>query len=405
MPTSSIAKSPLTLLLFFSFAFHLCFIDSCSSHLTAQQYSHKIADLSFVVMDLKYNHEQGVKICEIQRALVSGFNSGKDRGDAISTGLLNIINRFWRPANCYHGKRVGDRLVLEKMKHRGWKKVEEAVKLKANLKQYAAEPINLSGFRGAVYGRIYGLDGVSDAFRKKHPDLLMIDRVTAPVICNKQLAHDFIKNDFLLSKRRPACESFQANYSPELAETILSQIDSEYLIIKPPAAAYSDGVIPVTRDALDELLKQLFTTSPLPDDVKDDANYLYWRQHQPATFLVEEFIYSEPIVHPDYPKEVFDPTLRVVAALIYNNGKLNVEFLGKYWKFPSKGWYSAGPFSQKHIALVGERFRVEVEDEIWLPVRDQLRGWLTRLYDKLLDRYEANKLAKMILKQSNYANL
>ena len=69
-------------------------------------------------------------------------------------------------------------------------------------------------------------------------------------------------------------------------------------------------------------------------DSKDPA-YTAWKKDSFDSFIVEEFVASDPIAIPHLENRIYQPTMRVAFLLVYNKQCHHVHFLGGYWKTPS----------------------------------------------------------------------
>jgi len=92
-----------------------------------------------------------------------------------------------------------------------------------------------------------------DAFKKEHPDILVIDKVSRPYAANKELT-DLLFEDNLLEKYRPKTRIYRKVYSPSLATRINREFKSSKYVIKPLNSGMSNGVVVVPRTKLDKAL-------------------------------------------------------------------------------------------------------------------------------------------------------
>lgn len=351
------------------------------------------ADISLVVIDLKYNEEQGVKICEIQPGSVSAFQHSRNRGADIANYFLDLLEKYWEPSACCLMPTTGDLTLRRKMFERGWQRRIPNPQTLAVHRQREGEgastnPSDLSFYLGAIYSRLNSIKYRKNATHRFWPEFLFIDRVTAYRIRNKSCVHKLLRSRPELAVLRPRCGIYPAQYSKKITSRILDELSSKHLVIKPPNACRGMGVIIVERERLDEVLQKLFNREVNGPITEDQEDYLYWKRRQISHFLVEEFIASEPVALPAYPGEHFDPTLRVVAALIYDKGEIEIHFPGKYWKFPPKGLSTKGSLNEQHKSKANRPFSVEVSPHIWDPVREALTEWLRSFYWYLLSTSE-----------------
>ena len=104
-------------------------------------------------------------------------------------------------------------------------------------------------------------------------------------------------------------------------------------MIKPRGEFLGNGVIITKRQNLDEVLFYIINKQGRLTQNEDPA-YTAWKKDPFDSFIVEEFIASDPIIIPHLDNKIYQPTMRVAFLLVYHNQRHQVHFLGSYWKTP-----------------------------------------------------------------------
>lgn len=210
----------------------------------------------------------------------------------------------------------------------------------------------------------------------------------AMLVENKKFTHDmFVHQGF--SHLRPTTFDFPRNYTPELAEEILTRLgagDNDGVVLKLCNRSRGAGVVVVRglRDELDQTLRHLLipradeewfshseerldrALGKTPEDLHDEQR-LHWLSNECPVFIAERLCHSIPVAKQEGSDELFDGTMRVAFALhrkdvvnklghmkteIEEIQPFKIDWLGGYWKLPrtaTKGEKDAG---QLHDQIV-----------------------------------------------------
>ncbi len=353
-------------------------------------------DISFLVADLKYNEEQGVKICEIQQACISLFK-GYDyiyKGDGlIAENFADVMsqfgNSFWFVSN-----EINYQPMKQKLLSHGWNAMFNRNLLFKNAdflkiaSQPVYEPHNLLSYPAIVYMRPSSISNF-DEFSHTYPGVVVIDRASVDYWKNKYKMSTLFLHHPDLEKVKPKWGLYPKKYNKALVEKIQKEINSETLVIKPKSNAEGRGVIIVGKDKLGETLKAIFT--PQNQALKNlDAGYSYWYYDKSDTFLVEEFVSSDPIPVPEFDNRLFNCTMRVVFALIYHEKALQLHFLGEYWIVPNKSVDQKGTLNDKNKASMEHPHITAIDPQTRFKVKELLTKPFLLMYKRMLKFDEAS---------------
>lgn len=346
-------------------------------------------DISFIVIDLKYNSRQGVKICEIQPGNVSeiytinapmtpkmDYYYAKDGifVDLFHSYLSTHFNRFWLTPASF------DPILASKLLKKGWHYSNE-LNYSTNhtlLKNIPENPSSLSHYTGLLYGRnlpyFY--------FKKRYPSLLLMDAAISPFANNKLAISKFLCADPESRKLKPKWNHYKKGFSQKLVDEIIKDLESEIYVIKPISSYKGCGVIIIGKTELQSTLESIFGT-----DSKDnpDKSYSFWALNRNEDFIVEEFVESDPVAAFRHQNRLFDGTMCLELFLIFNENKIDLHFLGGYWKLPIKSLDEEGTFTEKHKSYCKEAYYIESDLETLEEVHLQLKKSLPPFYEQLLN--------------------
>lgn len=231
-----------------------------------------------------------------------------------------------------------------------------------------------------------------ESFKKRHPDILVLDDVSRPYAANKELANLlFLEEDLL--KYRPKSGTFDKVYTPQVVNAVKSYFDKDLFVIKPLNSGMSNGVVVVSRDMLDRSIKRISYESAAVQ--ADGFNYRpietitwdYWKGDRNKKFLVEEYVESKKIQVGD---DIYDPTMRVVFAIDHSKGDIKWDLLASWWKLPANPLDGDCTLTEKHVSkfrddlkeLSREHLTVAPDDLVVL--KSLLDDSLTKVYRKML---------------------
>ena len=176
---------------------------------------------------------------------------------------------------------------------------------------------------------------------------------------------------------------YPAKYSADLATQIKKEIKSELYIIKPLVGRQSRGVMLVDGKNLDSILKTILKkTSKIKK--KNIRTNFDWKDYEYDKFIVEEFVKSKQILKDGKP---YDPTLRLGFIISQNNGKISVNVINAFWKFPPNSLNDECDLQEKHVTkpMVGAHDpAMNLDASDMKKVRDILNAMLPELYVKII---------------------
>jgi hypothetical protein len=193
--------------------------------------------------------------------------------------------------------------------------------------------------------------------------------------------------DEVLSTFKPKWGSYEKVYSKDLAAKIADDLQCDIFVIKPRGEFLGKGVIITQRKDLDEVLYYIITKEGTLAKSKDKA-YAVWKQDSFSSFIVEEFVASDPLSIPHLGDKKYQPTMRVAFLLVYNKQRHNVHFLGGYWKTPSLSLDEDGDFMKKNKDVCKTPYYCAVDASTMELVQNELRVALPLLHSKMLQSQE-----------------
>lgn len=351
-------------------------------------------DISLLTIDLKYNEEDGVKICEVQQGLNSaliGATFLTQSEGLVAERLSSTLSQYNLPVwYCMGG--ISKYYLSIFKKQRGWK---EAFSFNYLLKNKKFEKRNkkrvqdsasirshhglvIAGYNSIDMAKLHKLTGIlilNKAFLNGFGDYEFTDK--------KTMSRLFLGNE-KLEQLKPRWKFYPKHYTTTLVQTILNDFKSEYLVIKPRVGLKGRGVIIFHHTELDDILRTLFDN---PVDLKDhpDKSFNYWAKDSRSEFLIEEFYPSTPVEAPHLTDGLYDGTMRVIALLTYDEGKASVDFIYSFWKLPQKALNEPGTLTEKHKSFSGsEEHYSSVETNVQNKVEETLRQGLIVLYEQIL---------------------
>jgi len=350
-----------------------------------------------MVADLKYNSRQGAKICEIQQASLSLFNGDIFRNkeeESIYTNFVEIISSYnQRGWVVEHG--LADKNILASLTHSSfWKSSKDLMALvsDADFMNQAKQPIvnsyDLSCYKGFLYINWSDLCVIND-FEKRFPGIVVLDKSSFPFWIDKYQMTQLFAQDELLATLKPKWGHYTKKYTPELASRIADDLQCDTFVIKPRGEFLGKGIIIVQKQELDTVLQYIITKEGTLTQSTDPA-YTAWQQDYFDSFIVEEFITSDPITIPHLQNKSYQPTMRVAFLLVYDNHKYHIHFLGEYWKTPEISLDEIGNFMEKNKDICKPPYYDSVDTTVVKAVRKQLKKALPILHSKMLN-YSLNE--------------
>lgn len=363
----------------------ICFFNAVYA---AQEYS---IDVCFMVADLKYNTRQGVKICEIQQACLSLFNGDVFRNEheeSIHQEFLSALSSYNSNGWVVDLAMADKNFVSCLASAPGWQAPADLIALcsdqnfMAQAKQSVADRYDLSSYAAFLYVNWSQLSAIYD-FEKRFPGMVVVDRSSFPFWIDKYRMTQLFAEDELLSTFKPKWGNYKKNYTPDLAAQIADDLQSDTFVIKPRGEFLGKGVIITSRQELDAVLFYIITKDgPLSEST--DPAYTAWKKDSFDSFIVEEFVTSDPVTIAHLDNRTYQPTMRVAFLLVYNKQQHHVHFLGGYWKTPLLSLDEEGSFMDKNKDICKAPYYCAVEPGTIAEVYKQLGVALPLLHTKML---------------------
>ncbi len=349
-------------------------------------------DVCYMVADLKYNAQQGVKICEIQQATLSLFNGDKFRSpeeDSIHQALLRTLSVYNKNGWVVADSLADKKLVAALANSPTWHAPQDIVALfsdddfKQRAKQRPADPYDLASYQGFLYFSWSQLQVIYD-FEERLPGMVVMDKSSFPLWIDKYRMTRLFAEDELLAGLKPKWGNYKKRYTKNLATKIACDLACDTFVIKPRGNFMGKGVIITQKQDLDEVLRYIITKEgPLAE--REDSAYAAWKNDAFDSFIVEEFIASDPIKLPHLENKAYQPTMRVAFVLVYNKGRHEVHFLGEYWKTPELSIDEPGDFMHKNKDICEPPYYLAVDAQTRQTVQDSLRTALPLLHRRMLE--------------------
>lgn len=195
-----------------------------------------------------------------------------------------------------------------------------------------------------------------NAFKKKHPDFLVLDEASWTYAADKKVLAQLL-SDKELAQYKPKWGAYKKNYTQGLAQKISKDLEAEMFVIKPVNSGRSNGIIITDKDNLDKELKRVL----LGYQSKKSGNgknlgvmpiktklYEYWKLDTNTEFMVEAY---EPSKSLAIKGKTYDPSMRIVWVARHDQGKVYINILGAYWKIPHKSLSDSGSLTEKHKTI------------------------------------------------------
>lgn len=345
-----------------------------------------------MVADLKYNALQGVKICEVQQATLSLFNgdSFRDKQEAsIHKELLRTLSLYnkngWVVADSIADKKLVSTLAGSQT----WCAPKDIIALfsdpdfRRRAKLPASDIHGLVDYQGFLYLSWSQLHVISD-FEERLPGLIVMDKSSFPLWIDKYQMTRLFAEDELLSSVKPKWGNYKKHYTKKLATKVAEDLKCDTFVIKPRGNFMGRGVIITSLNDLDEVLRYIITKKGALAESKDPA-FAAWKRDTFDSFVVEEFVTSDPIKLPHLENKAYQPTMRVAFLLVYSNRQHHVHFLGEYWKTPELSIDEEGDFMHKNKDICEPPYYLAVDTKTKRLVQDELRAVLPTLHRKMIE--------------------
>lgn len=347
-------------------------------------------DVSFLIVDLKYNRERGAQICEIQHGVHSAFRGHRmlfEGHDLIAYKMVDHLSGFfeksWAAINSFADPTIKE-LLLENSR---WEQVFNFADLqkKTDFLINASLPVSDSSDIISYHGFAFMSPSSKldrDHFRLSYPGVILIDNAFYNLANDKHKTTDLLMGHPVTEQHKPKWGIYQKN-EVDLADRINSEIESDLLVIKPKGEFLGRGVIILRKEDLKDVLEYICNSKNRRSPHEDDA-YIYWRQNKAADFLVEEFIEVEPIPVPHLKGRLYSPTLRLAYLLFYNNGQIETDCLGGYYTLPKIPVNEEGTLNERFKSYIALPHFAKADPAIIEDASLQMNEVLKIVYQKLL---------------------
>jgi hypothetical protein len=365
----------------FLFAFFFC-----TSLLAESKYP---VDVTYVVADLKYSQEHGIKICEIQHGILSTFfgdvfvNGGSG---LMSPRVVNVFTEFQLKKWTVHSQIsfATLRSLIENDPDWITRDSVQSIWRDQDFLHAASlvpdDPYDISSYYGMLYIRGENIRDY-DAFREQYPGIILIDAPSHPYWIDKYKMSLLFKKNSLLSHFKPEWNSYPKEYTKTLSQRIMDDIPSDLYVIKPRGSFLGNGVIITSKEDLDDTLEYILKKSnKLQND--PDHSYNHWYHDWFDTFIVEKYYPSDEI---ELNGKVYQPTMRVAFIMIYDKKQIDFRFVGGYWLVPERSINDKGTLNQIYKAYCKPPLFTHVSEEDLRGVEQQLEIFIPLFYREMLE--------------------
>jgi len=349
-------------------------------------------DISGLIVDLKYNGNS-VKILELGNIMSSALT-----GHEALYGRDITFRRFWNYVRSFglHVWCVNLGFPRDCAMYNSYKKfstfgaypvcgmsdlLTDSLFRKLHQKNLYSSYENIESFNGMiVFNKLYPVKKLKKKDPMQKVGYLFLNYVAHSYGFDKQRMSLLFDNNWL-KQFRPTCKVYKKEYSDKLVEEIKNDFESDILVIKPINASRGWGVIVVKKSDLAQTLKTIFCDIEGLESMDD--SYSYWAKYKRDEFLVESFERSKHVV---VDGKKYDGTMRVVFSLASNNGQIELQFLGSYWKLPKKSIDDFGSLTEKHKSKIGDgKGMAKVDECDARHVQNLLADLLPKLYVRMIE--------------------
>lgn len=359
-------------------------------------------DISYLVADLKYSQEHGVKICEVQHGSLSALDGDvflSEGAGIISSKIGDFFDLFpiqkWAAGLLYPPLKIC-------LDAKGWEiepSLQALLKNPAFLKyaaQRPADPCSVNSYSCIVYDD-YDIARRFKFYCEDYPGVVFINAATFPYWEDKYKMNALFELNDELKQVKADWRLYPKKYDTHLAKRIQEEMPSELYVIKPRRGFLANGVIVVAHQDLDAILHSIL--EPFSElEQHPDKKYSYWCKNKDETFLIEKY-YSSDYVRFSPPSDQnkmgervyhYDATMRLAFILQYDGGKMTYHCLGAYWKLPSKAIEEEGPLNETRISCCKAPFYQAVDPQVFEMVNAHMGRTMLLLYEKMLHHCESS---------------
>lgn len=353
------------------------------------------ADISFCIVDFKFDG-QNFKICEFGEGRRSAFK-GMNRfyWDKYWNYLKQFNLPIWHVGGFYLPKEFDEMRAPESLIKCGGailpslEKLEQCSKFKTLVNdRHIENPYKISNYKAIICTSF--MDDKVRKFKEKYPNILIWDLATAFYVNSKINTVELLNDDefsryspkFKILNRLNSCNV--SNYAQESAKEIIKEFKCDYYVIKPACGTMGRGVFIVSRNELAKTLKytlRLYNSKKKSRNI--DSRFKSWVDDKSKLCLVQEFVGSK-IIQVD--GKLYEPTMRLIFILCYDNCVPKIEILGGYWKIPNVSLDEKCDLTMKLKSGTSHETKAEIDPEDYQKVTKILQEFMPRLYLKMLGR-------------------
>jgi hypothetical protein len=356
-------------------------------------------DVSYLVSDLKYSTEHGIKICEVQHGSLSAVD-----GDLfIAGGDGNISPQIADFFALLPLKKWAAGLLYPPLKRSlaatGWQIVtswQALLKDPTFLEHASSSPVDpfyVSSYAGIVYADFEIVRNI-DYYRTRYPGILFMNAATFPYWRDKYKMNALFDRNDELKQYKAEWRLYPKNYDQFLSERIQKELPAQMYVIKPRSEVLAVGVIVVARENLDDVLRAILEPSANLGK-HPDKKYAYWMKNTDDSFIIEKYYESDyisftpPVIKTTSCPTAFqyDATMRLAFILQCDGGTITYHNLGGFWKLPCKALGQDGTLNEERISYCKPPFYAAVEPELLNEVAVQMEKAMTLLYRVMLNEY------------------
>lgn len=345
-------------------------------------------DISYMVADLKYSQEHGIKICEVQHGTLSALKGN----DNIPLEIANFFDRILYKTNI---KKWIAGLMYQQLRNiladKGWC-IQRSIKTliqDPEFKKCAAitptDPTCIASYSGIVYATC-DIAQDKNFDRSAYPGILFIDLITLPYWIDKYKMNALFDDNDELSRWKAEWCLWEKKYDMSLADKIRAKLPTdEFYVIKPRREFLANGVIVIASKDLDNTLHTILN----PDAnlrYHSDKKYSYWARNNDDTFIIERYYASDSVTTLGDYLNSYDATMRIAFILIYDAGVTSCHCLGGFWKLPCKGLEEDGSVNEKRISFCAHPFYRMVDPALLAKVNVQMERAMLLLYKVMLSK-------------------
>lgn len=382
--------------------------DSLLRGIDLKNSDHIPVDISFCIADLKFDGNN-LKICEFGEGCHSkfrGFNKLYGMGKAWELFWI-YLSQFNLPiwyVGAPGNKIFKDEISYDTFTKCGGRFIESFSSLKKN-KFF----LNMVG-RGNIENRysissyksiicVKNFNDASKEFRDKFQNVLIWDLGASYYVNSKHRTTQLFEDDEL-SKYRPKswliqrgpdssysrtyiqnASDYYSMYVKNVADQIVNDKKINYYVVKPVNGSMGQGILFI--QAKDLLKTLMYVLKKGKNNKNKDKDLSYWAKNKSSYCLVEEFVPSKTVIADGIP---YDPTMRVIFVLCYDNNVPRIDILGAYWKTPPLALNEVGKFIEKHKSHAAKQkySALPVDPEDYKKVTEIMQQFMPKIYAKML---------------------